>query len=153
MKRRITFLTMAFFIAASAIPVVAGGTKEDMADEQTIVVQNQKNVLHVVGERPADFGEGGGGGAARVPEGFEEENILKTGEVQAELVVKTGRLKVSGGKGKRKFKLKADDGKTYQIQVEEAKMEVLAELKGKNIKVRGVFYGNTFLVFDFILQK
>ena len=36
---------------------------------------------------------------------------------------------------------------------EDAKMEMLAELKGKNIKARGVFYGKTFLVFDFILQK
>lgn len=144
---------MALIIAVSAIPVVAGGTKEDMADEQTIAVQNQKNVLHVVGEKPADFGEGGGGGAARVPDGFEAEDLLRTGEVKAELTVLTGKLKVSGVKDKRTFKLKADDGKTYQVQVEEAKMEMLAELKGKNIKARGVFYGNTFLVFDFILQK
>ncbi|MBP5357636.1 MAG: hypothetical protein J6Y69_00440 [Treponema sp.] len=152
MKRRITFLTMAFLIAASAIPAVAGGAKEEMADEQTISIQNQKSVLRVVGEKPADYGEGGGSGAAAVPEGFEEENILKTGEVQAELVVLSGKLKVSGGKGKRTFKLKTDDG-TYQVLVEESKMEVLAELKGKNIKARGVFYGKNFLVFDFILQK
>ena len=153
MKRKVTFLTMALIIAVSAIPVVAGGTKEDMAEEQDIVVQNQKNVLHVVGEKAADFGEGGGGGAARVPEGFEAEDLLKTGEVKAELTVLTGQLKVSGGKGKRTFKLKSSDGKTYQVQAEEAKMEILAQLKGQNIKARGVFYGNTLLVFDFILQK
>ena len=150
MKRRRTVLAMTLFFTMAAIPVVAGGTKEDNSDEQ--IVQNQKNVLHVVGERPADFGEGGGGGAARVPEGFEEEDLLKTGEVKAELTVLTGKLKVSGGKGKRSFKLKTDDG-TYQVQVEDAKMEMLAELKGKTIKARGVFYGKTFLVFDFILQK
>ena len=143
----------ALVVVLAAFPAVAGGTKEDMADEHTISIQNQKSVLHVVEEKPADYGEGGGGGAARVPEGFEEEDILKTGEVHAELVVLTGKLKVSGGKGKRSFKLKADDGKTYQVQVDGARMEVLAELKGKKIKVRGVFYGNTFLVFDFILQK
>ena len=108
MKRRITVLAMTLFFTMAAIPVVAGGTKEDTSDEQ--IVQNQKNVLHGVGERPADFGEGGGGGAARVPEGFEEEDLLKTGEVKAELTVLTGKLKVSGGKGKRSFKLKTDDG-------------------------------------------
>ena len=136
---------MALIITVSAIPVVAGGSKEDMADEDTVSELNQKNVLHVVGERPADFGEGGGGGAARVPDGF--------GEVQAELTVLTGKLKVSGGQGKRSFKLKADDGKTYQVQVEDSRMEILAELKGKKIKARGVFYGKNFLVFDFILLK
>lgn len=143
-------MTMALITATAAIPVTAGGAKET---EEASGSQDQKNVLHVVGESPADFGEGGGAGAARVPEGFEEENILKSGEVQAELTVLSGKLKVSGSKGKRTFKLKAEDGKTYQIQVEEGKTEVLAQLKGKNIKARGVFYGNTFLVFDFILQR
>lgn len=151
MKRRIIFLTMALITATAAIPVTAGGAKET---EEASGSQSQKNVLRVVGEKPADFGEGGGSGAARVPEEFEAEDIfLRGGEVQAELTVLSGKLKVSGGKGKRTFKLKAEDGKTYQVQVEEAKTEVLAQLKGKNIKVRGVFYGNTFLVFDFILQR
>ena len=151
-KNTMALSLIALSMTLTAAPITANGSKDSNAEDNSIP---EKSVLHISDRPPVGFGEGGGIGAGQRPSGFEEipEGIIsgkKTRTVTAELTTITGTLNVKGGKGNRKFTFKSDDGKTYNISVEESNAEHLAGLKNKKIKAESVFYGKDFLLFDFV---
>ena len=149
-----TAIGMAF--SMTSLPLAAAGSKENEETEVS-VPENSPSLLRVVGEKPpVGFGEGGGLGAAELPDGVSIDPAIvgKTAPiVSAEMTQLSGTLKVKGGKGKRKFTLNCDDGKKYELQMNGEGAEDFAVLKGKKLNVRGVFYSKTFLVFDYGLNQ
>ena len=153
-RKRTLLALIGFAFVVTSVPLAAAGSKDV---EEGKVPEGDASLLRVIGERPpAGFGEGGGRGAAAVREGFRVDPGI-IGEpvpiVSAEMTEIGGTLKVKGGKGKRTFTLNGNDGKKYTLQVESEKMEDFAALKGKKLSVRGVFYSNTFLVFEYGLAN
>ena len=153
-KTATVFTAMTFSMIMMASPLSAGGNKDVEVETDDIP---KTSVLHIT-DRPFGFGEGGGIGAGLRPEGFEEipDGII-SGEspktVSAQLTTISGTLNVKGGKGKRQFTFKTDDGKSYAMKVPEDVAEHLANLKNKKLKAEGVFYGKDFLLFDFKIDE
>lgn len=145
------------FVILGVLPLFASGSKDDEA----IGASMDKSVLQIVENPGIGFGEGGGIGAGQRPFGFEEidpgiigDAPSKTSKiVAAELFDLPGVLTVKGSKGSRKFTLKSDDGKIYNIKVPSDFAETFATLKNKKITLQGVFYESEFLLFDMLVDK
>lgn len=149
-RKIVLWIVSALAFSMATIPLAAAGSKESVDGKAP---EGDASMLRVIGERPpVGFGEGGGRGASELPEGVAIDPAI-IGEpvpiVSAEMTEMSGTLKVKGGKGKRKFTLNNVDGKKYELQIESDKMEDFATLKGKKVKVRGVFYSDIFLVFEY----
>lgn len=109
-------------------------------------------VIVTVPNPPAHFGEGGGSGAAQVPEDFVlDESLIDTGDqvaseeiISAETV--TGILKVKGKGSKVRFFLKPVKAKKIELSFDQDFVEKAEKMNKKEITVTGFMVNNNFLV-------
>lgn len=92
-------------------------------------------------ESKPGYGEGGGSGAAKLPEGSNASRFGQIDFSDPSVVTKTGKVKIkTKGKGKI-YSLKAEDSKTYSLDLTrylyEHKDFDAATLKNKKVNVTG----------------
>ena len=119
--------------------------------------QGKKDTVLVTDATPPAWGEGGGEGAAILPENIQmdSENIKDSSFaiLPENAVALSGKLKVKGKGKNAQFSLKTKD-KTYNLTLVNGSTDAFYALKNKNISVRGVKSSkeDAFLVFEYAIM-
>lgn len=138
MKKSLAFILFSIFILAAG-PVFAKSEKAPSPE--------------VIGPGPMK-GEGGGSGAARVPENFELNTTSEMYPKEDKFYffskdVLEGTLKVKGLGSNKSFYLVTESG-TVQLVFAERFLSDAVALKNKSVKVEGFYNFNLFVVKEII---